>query len=67
MGLGVFTVVKIQVEVFRVVMPCSVIVRYQHFGRPCWMEAARFSKTLVSYCNTTWHHNPENIDLDLHM
>jgi hypothetical protein len=31
----VFTVVKIQVEVFWVVMPRSVAVGYQHFGGPC--------------------------------
>jgi hypothetical protein len=30
----VFTVVKIQVEVFWDVMPCSVVVGYQHFGGP---------------------------------
>jgi hypothetical protein len=26
------------------------------------MEAARFSKMMVSYNNTTWCHNPENLD-----
>jgi len=31
----VFTAVKIEVQVFRVVMPCSVVVGYQHFGGPC--------------------------------
>jgi hypothetical protein len=30
------------------------------------MEAARFSKTLVSYHNTTWHHNSKDFDLNLH-
>jgi hypothetical protein len=29
-----FTAVKIQVEVFRVVTPCSVVVGYQRFGGP---------------------------------
>jgi len=27
--------VKIQVDVFQVVMPCIVAVRYQRFGGPC--------------------------------
>jgi len=29
------------------------------------MVAARSSKTLVSYCNTTWCQNPEDIDLNV--
>jgi hypothetical protein len=29
-------------------------------------EAAKFSRMVVSYCNTTWHHNPENLDLNIH-
>jgi hypothetical protein len=28
------------------------------------MDAARSSKTLVSYCNTTQYHNPENLALN---
>jgi hypothetical protein len=27
------------------------------------LKAARFSKTLLSYCSTTWRHNPEDFDL----
>jgi hypothetical protein len=33
--LRLFTAVKIQVEVFWVVTPCSVVVGGQHFGEPC--------------------------------
>jgi hypothetical protein len=57
-----FTVVKIQVKVFWVVTPCSVVVEYQQFGGTLKMEAARSSKMLVSYCNTTWHCNSEDLD-----
>jgi hypothetical protein len=34
----VFTVVKIQVEVFCYVTPCSVVVRYQRFEGPCCLH-----------------------------
>jgi len=47
----VFTAVKIQVEICRVVTPCIVVVVY-HFK----MEAARSSETLVSYRTTTRCH-----------
>jgi hypothetical protein len=30
------------------------------------MEAARFSKTMMSYLNTTQHHSPED-DLHIHL
>jgi hypothetical protein len=43
--------VKIQVEVFWVVTPCSVAVGYQHHVI-LKMEATRSSETLVSYRNT---------------
>jgi hypothetical protein len=33
----VFTVVKIQVEVFWVVMPCSIMVGYKRFRGPSWL------------------------------
>jgi hypothetical protein len=63
-------VVKIQVQVFWVVMPCNAVVGQQHFWGPCcvhlWgemtMEAARSSETLVSY-NTVQCHNPRDLDL----
>jgi hypothetical protein len=44
-------VVNIQVKVFWVVT--------------LKMEAARSSKTLVSYCSTRWHNNPEGLDLKI--
>jgi len=31
----IFTAVKIQVEFFWVIMPCSVVVGYQCFRGPC--------------------------------
>jgi hypothetical protein len=30
------------------------------------MEQARSFKMLVSYNNTTWRHNPEDLDFNLH-
>jgi hypothetical protein len=62
-----------QVEIFWIVTPCSVVVKYQRFGRPyCLhvhitlkMGAARPSETLVSYHKTTWCHKPEDLDLSL--
>jgi hypothetical protein len=49
-----------------------VAVGYQYFGGPLAasiftlkMEAARFSKVLISYHNTTWYHNPENFNLNV--
>jgi hypothetical protein len=55
--------VKIQVEFFWVVTPRSDLVGYQHFTLN--MEAAWTSETIVSYYNTTWHHNPEELDLKI--
>jgi hypothetical protein len=54
-------VVKIQV-IFWVVMPYSVVVEYQCYRGPSGQEAARSPKTVVSYCNTTWCHNPEDFN-----
>jgi hypothetical protein len=30
-----------------------------------WVETAKFSETLVSLHNTTWHHNPEGYNLKI--
>jgi len=48
------------------------MVGYQRFGGPCCLlflgevkvEAARSSKTLVSYHNITQHHSTENLNLE---
>jgi hypothetical protein len=55
----VFTVVRIKVEAFWVVTPCSATI-----GFDLKMEIARFSETLVSYRKTALHHNPEDLDSD---
>jgi len=52
-------VVNIQVEVFWVVMPCSVVVKSS-----LKTEAARSSERMAYYHNT-WCHNPEDLNLDL--
>jgi len=54
---NVFMVVKIQVKVFWIVMPCSV---QRSMPSP---SSAGTSETLVSYHNTTWHHNQEDLYL----
>jgi hypothetical protein len=50
----VFTGVKFQVKVFWVVTPCSIL------DNPA---ASILMETLVLYCNTMWHHNPEDLNL----
>jgi hypothetical protein len=56
-----FTGVIFQIEVFWVVTPCSVLAGYQPTRLK--MKAAWIFKTLLSYYNTTRHHNPENLNL----
>jgi len=57
--------VKFQVDVFWVVMSCSVAVGYQRFGGLCCLHL-QGEETLVSYRNTARRHNPEDLDLNLH-
>jgi len=67
----VFTTVNFQVEVFCIVVPCSVVVGY-HVSEDCAasvfiklkMEAPCPSVTSVSYHITTRRHNLEDLDLD---
>jgi hypothetical protein len=61
---------KVQVQVFCVVTPCDVTVRYQCFGWP-WnnfalkMDAVNSSETFVCYHNVTRRHT-EELYMNLH-
>jgi hypothetical protein len=61
--------VVFQVEVFCVVTPCSVVVGYQHFRGLCCLHLQGEVKMEAVKCwytttlNSTWHHNPEDLDL----
>jgi hypothetical protein len=69
----VFMIVKIYVQIFRVVTPCSVEVGYQLFRGPyCLhlhftlnMEAAWYSETFKSFHNSIRRHNSYDIDFNL--
>jgi hypothetical protein len=54
----------IQVKVFWIVMLC-IVVRYLAASITLKIEVARSSKMLVSYHTTMWHHNLEDLDLNL--
>jgi hypothetical protein len=61
----VFMAMNIQIEVFWVVTPYSVVVGYQCLGGPrslhiqCEVEAARISETVDPYHDTTRHKIPK--------
>jgi len=69
---GVMLTQSVHVMVFWAEMPCSDVVGCQHFGGPCCfyltlkMETAISSESLISYHITTWHHNPEDHNLNLY-
>jgi len=51
------------IQVIYVVTPYDNAARYQyHFTLK--IEAAWFSERLVSYYNSTWHHSPEDHNLN---
>jgi len=65
-----FTAVMFQIEVSRVVTPCSVVVGNQRFGGHYCLHlqgevTARTPETLISYHNTARRYNPEDLDLIL--
>jgi hypothetical protein len=64
----VFLAVKIQVDI-GVVVPCSVAVGYYCFRGPCQLDlqVARSFETLVSSCDTTCLHNPEDLNFKIHL
>jgi hypothetical protein len=48
---------------------CSDVVEYQRFGGTCYLHlqgVAWSSEILVSYQETTRHHNPEDLHLKHH-
>jgi len=62
-----FMTVMIQVKVFWDVILCSMVVVYQHFRGPYCLHLqgeAQTSEMLVYYHNSTWHDNPEDLNLN---
>jgi hypothetical protein len=61
-----FAAVKIHVEVLCVVTPCSVVVGYQCFrchAASIFGHPKSSAETMESFHDTTWRHNPEDLDL----
>jgi hypothetical protein len=55
-GSPTILIFVIQVQIFRVLTPCCLAVGYQRFRGHCCSK--------LSYHITTWHHNPEDLDLN---
>jgi hypothetical protein len=51
-----------QVQILWVLEPCSIVVGYQRFGRPCHLHV-QDEEMLTSYYNIIWRLNPEDLDL----
>jgi energy-coupling factor transporter transmembrane protein EcfT len=62
LGVTLFAVTSSKALLW-VVTPCSVVVGYQCFRGQCFSIFT--SETLVSYLNTTWRHNPEDLHLQV--
>jgi hypothetical protein len=58
-----FMVVKIQVKVICVIMPCSIVAGYHHFGGPWCLHPEDGGSKIFQNVNTTQHHIPEDLDL----
>jgi hypothetical protein len=56
---------SIQVEVFWVVTPCSVVVGYQHFGGPCYLHLQGEVTTPMFLFTHCWRSQEENFLHDL--
>jgi hypothetical protein len=54
-------------SIFWVVTPCCVVIGYHRSSGTGWVKrvAACLSDTLVTYHNTTWCQNPEDLDLKI--
>jgi len=55
----------VSVKVFWTVTLCGVVVEYQYF-RGAYSLLKMEMETLVSYLNSTWCHNPEDLNVNLH-